>query len=111
MSGARYASVMLELRKRHLRKCLKYTAGSPFSADLACKRYVYYAFGKLNGKKIGQSLDTTDRKVSASRLIKIEAEAKALFQYTVAEVAKRFLAERENSGHSYPSGKPILRLR
>jgi hypothetical protein len=42
---------MLELRKRHLRKCPTYAPDSPFSADLDCKRCVYYGFGKLNGKK------------------------------------------------------------
>jgi integrase len=97
---------MLELRKRHLRKCPKHAPGSPFSTDLDCKRCVYYAFGKLNGKKIRQSLDTTDRQEAASRLLKIEAEAKAPFKYTLAEAVKKFLAERENSGHR---PKSILR--
>jgi len=97
---------MLELRKRHMRKCPKYAPGFPFSTDLDCKRCAYYAFGKLNGKKFRQSLDTTDRQQAASKLLQIEAEAKAPFKYSVADAVKRFLAERENSGHQR---KSILR--
>jgi integrase len=90
---------MLELRKRHLKKCTKYVEDSPFSADLNCKRCVFYAYGKLNGKKVRQSLDTTDKQEAAQRLLKMEAEAKAPTNYTLAEAIERYLTERKNSGH------------
>jgi hypothetical protein len=47
---------MLELRKRRMRKCPKCAPGSPFSADLDCKRCVSDAFGKLNGKKASRDV-------------------------------------------------------
>lgn len=47
---------MLELRKRHMPKCPRYAPGSPFSAERDCKPCVYYAFGKLNGKKASRDV-------------------------------------------------------
>jgi integrase len=91
---------MLELRKRHLRKCDKYAKDSPFSTDLDCKRCVYYVFGKLNGQKVRQSLETTDRQEAAKKLLKMEAEAKAPTKYTVSDAVERFTSERQNSGYA-----------
>lgn len=93
-------SETLELRKRHLKKCDKYTEGSPFSADLDCKRCDYYAFGKLNGRKVRQSLETSDRQEAAKKLLKIMAEAKAPTKYTFADAVERFTSERQNSGYA-----------
>jgi integrase len=89
---------MLELRKRHQKKCPKYVPGTPFSLDLSCKRCVYHAFGTLNGKKVRQSLGTSDKQEAAQGLLKMEAEAKAPTKYTFVEAAERFSAERGNSG-------------
>ena len=91
---------MLELRKRHLKKCPKHQPDSPFSTDLNCKRCVYYAFGKLNGAKVRQSLETSDRQEAARKLMEMEADAKAPTRYTVSEAMDRFTAERQNSGYA-----------
>ena len=117
----------LELRKRHQKRCAKYVKGSPFSTDLDCKRCVYYAFGKLNGVKVRQSLETTDRQEAAQKLLKIQAEAKAPTQYTLADAVSRFEADRRASKHklktiqryrydlnqliTFLSGKGVVRLR
>jgi len=90
---------MLELRKRHQKKCSKYVPGLPFTTDVECKRCVYHAYGMLNGKKVRQSLETTDRQEAAQKLLQMEAESKSPIHYTVAEAVGRFLAERQNSGH------------
>ena len=91
---------MLELRKRHLKKCRKYHQGSPFSGDLDCKRCAYFAFGKLNGRKVRQSLETSDRQEAAKKLLEMEAEAKAPVKFTVSEAVKRFTTELEGSGYA-----------
>lgn len=83
-----------------LKKCRKYRPGSPFSADLDCKRCAYYVFGKLNGRKIRQSLETTDRQEAAQKLLQMEAEAKAPVKYTVSEAVNRFTTELEGSGYA-----------
>ncbi len=88
----------LELRKRHQQNCPKYQKGSQYSTDLNCKRCVYIAFGRLKGKKVRVSLETTDRQEAAAKLLQMEAEAKAPTKYTVAEAVQRFLKERQNSG-------------
>jgi len=96
---------MLELRKRHLKKCRKYQPGSPFSGDLDCKRCPYYAFGRLNGQKVRQSSETTDRREAAQKLLEMEAEAKAPARYTVSEAVNRFVTELEGSGYAPKSAQ------
>src|SRR5690242_17393123 len=94
---------MLELRKRHMDGCPKFTEARTFSPDLNCKRCPYFAYGKLGNQKIRQSLDTSDRQEAAARLLKMEADAKAPNKYTFAEARDRFKTERENSGHKKKS--------
>jgi integrase len=91
---------MLELRKRHLKKCEKYVEGSPFSADLDCKRCPYFAFGKLDGRKVRQSLGTSNREEASRKLLKMDADEKGPNKLTVADAVERFTADRENSGYA-----------
>lgn len=58
---------LLELRKRHMDGCPKFSPERPFSTNLNCKRCPYFAYGKLGSQKIRQSLDTTDRPQAAAR--------------------------------------------
>ena len=90
---------MLELRKRHLEDCAKWEEGYPFSPDLNCKRCPYFAFGRLNGKKVRRSLDTTDRQEAAWKLLQMEADAKAPTKHSVAEARDKFAANRKASGN------------
>lgn len=98
----------MELRKRHQKKCDKYVEDAPFSRDLDCKRCVYYAFGKLNGRKVRVSLETTNREEASRKLLRMDAEEKAPNKLTVAEAAERFAADRQNSGYA---AKSILRYK
>jgi integrase len=90
------------------KQCRKYQPGSPFSRDLECKRCIYYAFGRFNGRKIRQSLETTERQEAAKKLLEMEANAKAPVRYTVSEAVCRFTTEMEGSGYA---AKSVLRYK
>jgi len=55
---------------------------------------------RLNGQKVRQSSETTDRREAAQKLLEMEAEAKAPARYTVSEAVNRFVTELEGSGYA-----------
>ncbi|MBS1825402.1 MAG: site-specific integrase [Acidobacteria bacterium] len=96
---------MLELRKRHQEGCALFTPARPFSKNLECKRCVYVAYGSVDGKKIRESLDTTNREEAHDRLSERWKQARTgtpppVNAMSAREAVEAYLGELRSSGRT-----------